>query len=272
MAAPLNAVVDALGELAPLAWAEEWDNVGLLIDPPGRRSVRRVLLTIDLTTAVCEEARRGKADLIVAYHPLIFAPLTRLVADVAVPRIVMQCVQAKMAVYSPHTALDAVAGGVNDWLADGLGAGERAPIARGPQHLDAALEVGQGREVVLARPVALATLVRRVRQHLGLARVRTAVADRHRAGRKVARVLLCAGAGGSVLAGRDADVLLTGEMRHHDVLAAVERGASVVLCEHTNTERGFLDVFARRLRRRLGKDVGVALARADAEPLRCSPG
>ena len=71
-----------------------------------------------------------------------------------------------------------------------------------------------------------------------------------------------------MLAGRDADVLLTGEMGHHDVLAAVERGANVVLCEHTNTERGFLRIFARRLRQRLGKDVAVALARADAEPLR----
>lgn len=267
MSAPLHRVVDALGELAPLGWAEDWDNVGLLIEPPGRTRVRRVLLTIDLTAAVCEEARRGKADLVVAYHPPIFSPLPRLRLDAAMQRIVMQCVQAKIAVYSPHTALDAVAGGVNDWLADGLGDGERAPIERGPQHRDAAPEVGQGRSVVLARPVAFSTLLRRIKQHLGLSHLRTAVPAEHRAGRKVERVLLCAGAGGSVLAGRDADVLLTGEMRHHDVLAAVERGASVVLCEHTNTERGFLPILARRLRQHLGPAVAVALARADVEPL-----
>ena len=86
----------------------------------------------------------------------------------------------------------------------------------------------------------------------------------------IERVACCVGSAGSLpfrLDLQPTDAIVTGEMRHHDVLAAIERGASVVLCEHTNTERGFLRIFARRLRQCLGADVAVALARADAEPL-----
>ena len=267
MAHPLSTVLDVLEDLAPLAWAEDWDNVGLLIEPPGRARVQRVLLAIDLTAAVFDEARRAKADMIVAYHPPIFAPLPRLTSSVAMQRVVMQCVQSKIAVYSPHTALDAAPGGVNDWLAGGLGAGRRAPLLRQSWHDAAPPQVGQGREVVLDRPVSLGTLIRQVKAHLGLKHLRVAKAAGHGTGTVVQRVCLCAGAGGSVLAQCSADVYLTGEMRHHDVLAAVERGTSVLLCEHTNTERGYLKVFARTLRRRLGRPVSVSVSRADAEPL-----
>ncbi len=267
MATSLSGVLDVLGEIAPLAWAEDWDNVGLLIEPPGRTRVQRVLLAIDLTMSVALEAKRAKADLVVAYHPTVFGTLKHLRLDVPIQRVVMECVQSKIAVYSPHTALDAAPGGVNDWLADGLGAGTRVPLQRGPWHADASDDVGQGRDVELARPVTFATLRRRIKEHLGLSHVRAAVAERHRGGAKIERVMLCAGAGGSVFAGRDADVYLTGEMRHHDVLAAVERGTSVILCEHTNTERGYLPVLAKELRRRLGRGCSVVVSRSDAEPL-----
>lgn len=265
MTRSLGDVVAALGELAPLQWAEEWDNVGLLVEPPGRRRVQRALLTIDLTAAVVDEARRRRAELVVSYHPPIFAPLPRLTTAEPMQEVVMQCVQAKIAVYSPHTALDAVAGGVNDWLADGLGEGERSVLQRGPMHADSSEEVGMGRAVSLARPVTAATLVRRLKAHLGVKSVRHAPAVG--TARKLRRVSVCAGAGGSVLAGHVADAWVTGEMRHHDVLAATERGVSVFLCEHTNTERGYLPVFARKLRRVLGSAVEVAVARADREPL-----
>jgi len=260
----LAQLVDVLEELVPLSWAEPWDNVGLLVQPRVVAEVASVLLTVDLTRAVVQEARRRRADMVVAYHPPLFEPLRRLLGTVASHDNVMQCIAAGIAIYSPHTALDAAPGGVNDWLADGLGSGERSGLM--PQSDDAD-GPAQGREIVLDRPVALATLIRRVKQHLGLERLRVAAAKRHDK-TDVRRVALCAGAGGSVLGGRDADVYLTGEMRHHDVLAAVERGTTVVLCEHTNTERGYLPVFAQQLRTRLGRGVKVTIAGADAEPLR----
>ena len=87
----LPTVLDVLDDVAPLAWAEDWDNVGLLVEPPGRARVQRVLLAIDLTAAVFDEARRAKVDLIVAYHPPIFAPLPRLTTGVAMQRVSFAC-------------------------------------------------------------------------------------------------------------------------------------------------------------------------------------
>jgi putative NIF3 family GTP cyclohydrolase 1 type 2 len=78
---------------------------------------------------------------------------------------------------------------------------------------------------------------------------------------------VCAGAGGSLFAPLfGPDLFLTGEMRHHDVRAKVEAGASVILCDHTNTERGYLPALARRVGA-LCPDVVVAISSEDRDPL-----
>ncbi len=125
--------MDVLEGLAPPGLAEPWDKVGLHVGdsrhPGGRgQNVRRGLLCIDLTEGVLAEAKRVKADLVVAYHPPIFEPLDRVTTEAVKSRIVYEAVRAGIAVYSPHTALDAAEGGVNDWLAEGLGKGEVRPI------------------------------------------------------------------------------------------------------------------------------------------------
>jgi len=114
-----------LAALAPTALAEEWDNVGLLI---GRRCdpVGRVLLAIDLTEKVLAEARRKRAEMVMAYHPPIFKPLAKLTGAAA--PTVLDAARANLAVYSMHTALDAAEGGTNDVLAEALGAAGAKPI------------------------------------------------------------------------------------------------------------------------------------------------
>jgi hypothetical protein len=128
---------------------------------------------------------------------------------------------------------------------------------------------GQGRSVELKRPAGVNELAERVRQHLGVSHVRVALAERHRKrGAKVKHVALCAGAGGSLLKDfREAEVYLTGEMRHHDILAAIADGISVILSEHTHTERGYLPVLKRQLSDLLGKTVTVEVSKRDREPV-----
>ncbi|MCA9289617.1 MAG: Nif3-like dinuclear metal center hexameric protein, partial [Phycisphaerales bacterium] len=118
---------DALATIAPTRHAADWDNVGLLV---GARdwAAARVLLTIDLTDAVLAEAVDAGVSMIVAYHPPLFAPFRRLTDEDPKQRLVLGAVRAGIAIHSPHTALDAAPGGVNDWLADGLGAGDRRAL------------------------------------------------------------------------------------------------------------------------------------------------
>lgn len=273
----LEAVLNALAEIAPLHRAAGWDNVGLLVEPLGADApVRRVLLTIDLTEPVLADAIAAEVDVVVAYHPPIFGGLKRLDRRVATQRVVIDAIRAGVAIYSPHTAADAAAGGVCDWLIDTVGAlSSRAAIepAKDAESGEAGVPVGMGRRGRLADGATLDTLVARIKAGLGLDHVRVAAAGRHRLGEAIHEVAVCPGAGGALfaalpMAGAAApELLLTGEMRHHDVLARVAAGTSVVLTDHTNCERGWLPTLRSRLRDRLGKAVDVVLAAADADPL-----
>jgi dinuclear metal center YbgI/SA1388 family protein len=380
MSLSLARAVGVLEELAPPAFAEEWDNVGLLLEPLGDRknereppSVRRALVTIDLTEAVLDEAFARDADLVVSYHPPVFRALKRLGPRGLAGRTLLRAARAGVAIYSPHTALDAAPGGVNDWLADGVGRGERTPLVDGSlldagaafkivtfvpaEHADAVanalgragagvigdytecssrtasvgtfhggagtnpavgqrgklehvdetrLEMvcpgralgavarvmrdvhpyeepawdvyplaarpragfGMGRGVTLETPVTLETLVARLKTQLGRASLRVAATPEQRAGKPVRRVACCAGSGGGVFERAPGfDVYVTGELSHHAVLARLAAGSSVVLAEHSSSERGYLPFYAAKLAELAGGALEVAVAERDHEPL-----
>jgi len=262
MTVSLPEVLAELERIAPLGLAADWDNVGLLVEPRPRAdaSVERIHLTIDLTEAVLEEAIERSTDLIVAYHPPIFAGLKRVTQRSPAERITLSLAQAGIFAYSPHTALDACRGGLNDWLVGAFGEGS----VRAIEPVDALGVEGQGRMLELSTPLLLSHAVARVKAHLKLAHVRVA-RPAHLDDPVIRRVAACAGAGGSVLAGVEADLLLTGEMRHHDILAQQARGASAIVCDHTNTERGYLPILAERLG--FGGAVEVTISERDADPL-----
>jgi len=265
MSTALSDIVPVLESIAPLRYAEDWDNVGLLVEPSrDGHAVHRVLLTIDLGEDVLEEAAERGAELVIAYHPPIFSGLKRLTQTHAGERVIVAALRGGIAVYSPHTALVAAPGGVNDWLADALGPGERAPLVPAS---DGAPGVGIGRSALLNDPLTLDVLVARVKAHLGLSFVRVAAAREHELGKPICRAAVCAGAGGSLFERlREPELYLTGEMRHHDVRSKVAAGASVILCDHTNTERGYLPLLARRIAERI-PSVDVTVSSRDRDPL-----
>jgi dinuclear metal center YbgI/SA1388 family protein len=125
----LRHVIDALEEIAPTRYAEAWDNVGLLVGDP-RQAVTRAIFCIDYTPAVAGEAAKENCDLVVAYHPVIFNPIKRLVAGGSY--VVFDAIRRGVAIYSPHTALDVAEGGTNDMLADAIGISSET---RGPLRL-----------------------------------------------------------------------------------------------------------------------------------------
>lgn len=256
----LAEVVDVLAEIAPLELAAEWDNVGLVLQPAARpRGVTRVLLTIDLTEAVVEEAVQWRADLVVAYHPPIFHGWKRLSAQDPRQRAALAAFAAGIAVYSPHTALDAAPGGIADWLCERLASGKA--IAG----LEPCGDGEFGRVLELTAATTVGALLPRIRRLLGVRRLRVALpaaGNRHR----VRRIAVAAGAGAAVLRSARADLWLTGELSHHDALGAVAAGTAVVLGEHSNTERPYLAVLQKRLRQPFGKALDVRLARRDRDP------
>ncbi|XP_076008324.1 NIF3-like protein 1 [Genypterus blacodes] len=126
---------------------------------------------------------------------------------------------------------------------------------------------GQGRLSILDQPVTVATAVQKMKSHLGLNHLRLALGVGQTLESTVSTVAVCAGSGASVLMGVRADLYVTGEMSHHEVLDAAAKGTSVILSDHSNSERGFLLVFRERLAVRLPDTVTVAVSQADKDPL-----
>ena len=261
--------IAALERFAPLDLAGDWDNVGLLLEstPTAETALDRGLLCIDLTPAVAQEAVEIGAQLVVSYHPPIFAGLKRIVRADPRATSLLQLIRHGISVHSPHTAADATAGGVNDWLVRALPKGSARILE--PTGGDPDGGTGQGRFVTLDAPTPLAALLPIIREHLGRPPLRLATpGGSDPADVPVRTVADCPGAGGSVIGGTGADLLWTGEMRHHDVLAATEAGHSVLLSEHTHTERGYLPELARALGAEPSlQGVSWSVSGRDADPL-----
>jgi len=106
----LPVVLEKLTEYASPSYAETWDNVGLLLEPSPPHVVEHVFLTNDLTEEVLEEAIDKRASLIVSYHPPIFSGIKRITQDRWKDRLVVKCMENRIALYSPHTSYDVVKG------------------------------------------------------------------------------------------------------------------------------------------------------------------
>ncbi|XP_037023447.2 NIF3-like protein 1 isoform X3 [Artibeus jamaicensis] len=126
---------------------------------------------------------------------------------------------------------------------------------------------GMGRICTLDEPVSLATMVERIKKHLKLSHIRLALGVGRTLASQVKVVALCAGSGSSVLQGAEADLYLTGEMSHHDILDAASQGINVILCEHSNTERGFLSDLQDMLSAHLKNKINIILSEIDRDPL-----
>ncbi len=203
---------------APFDTAEGWDNPGMLVGDP-HRAVTRVLVALDATAGAVDTAEAVGAELIVTHHPVIFAPLKRLTAD----SIPYRLAAAGIDLIAAHTNLDKAEGGVNDTLAARLGLTDVTVAA------DEYTRIGTLSEPMSARDFAA---------HVA-AVLDTAV--RYSGDKTVHTVAVCGGSGGDfMLRCADADAYVTGEVRHHEWLAAADR-INVIEAGHYATEVPVVD-------------------------------
>jgi len=237
-------VLPVLEAIAPPRLAEGWDNVGLLVGDP-QAQVFAALLAIDYTPAVAAEARAKGCSLVFAYHPPIFEGLKRVTA----PGPIFEAIRDGIALWSPHTALDVAEGGTNDFLADVLGLGARAPLRAPGAKAGPAPEgekLGIGRIGDLAQPVPRGELLARIRRGLGVSALLVAGPEEGSVRRVAAGAGACGNLVDDALAQR-AELYLTGELRHHDALKAARLGMTVVCALHSNSERAILPRIGARL-------------------------
>ena len=120
MEATVNDIIKVMDGIAPPNLAEPWDNVGLLV---GRSSntVKKLMVALDVSPEVVEQAVEHKVQMLVTHHPVIFDPIKKMTDRSWQHKLLLDCAENKIAVYSAHTSLDSVLGGVNDVLAEKIG-------------------------------------------------------------------------------------------------------------------------------------------------------
>lgn len=231
--ATVGTYYDAIDSFAPFATAETWDNVGLLIGSR-QMDVSRVLLALDVTGSVLEEAVALGANLIITHHPVIFTSISRLDGE----SLVYRAAAAGISVISAHTNLDIAKDGVNDALAQRLG-------LTGIRPLRAQGEPSLGRLGELPHPMGPHALAALVKERLDAPGVRYTCGDS-----AILTVVVCGGSGAELLGDArelGAQALVTGEAAHHWFLAAGEMGMTLVDGGHFATENPVLESLQQRL-------------------------
>ncbi|KAL8974322.1 MAG: hypothetical protein Q9197_001442 [Variospora fuerteventurae] len=351
-----RAVISSMRKLYPEALADKsFDNTGLLLEAPFdpiRRQMNSVLLTIDLTKRVADEAIERKDCVVVAYHPIIFKGLKSLTLADSQQQSLLRLALEGISVYSPHTAVDAASGGLADWLADIVTGhlpspepathtakqektqepipeeNEASANSEGKAHLDQPagekkrpqrprmsmqrtyskptypshkpvdasktdLEpscvdhtrsvispvegvegfegAGMGRLITFSEPQPLTHLVERIAHGVGSPKGFPLAIPQGKQVEdiQIRTVGVSAGSGHSILKGVEADLLFTGELSHHEALAATEKGQCVITLFHSNSERGYLSSVLREKLTNILKEEWERLRKevADAEEL-----
>lgn len=223
--AAVKDVFQALDRLAPFATQLEFDNAGFLV---GRSEgeVRKILVALDITRAVVEEAARWGAELIVSHHPVIFHPVKSITDRDVTGAILLALLEGRIAAICAHTNLDAARGGVNDCLAGVLELGDPVPFE----------EEGIGRIGQVHRTgLSAREYASFVKEKLGAAGVRFVDA-----GRPVERVAVGGGACGSMLhaaAAAGCDAFVTADVKYDVFLEARVLGISLMDAGHYATEQ-----------------------------------
>ena len=233
-------IISVIEEFAPLFLQENWDNSGLCIGSP-EDSVSSVLLGLDCTPELVDEAISCGADMIVTHHPLIFSGLKKISPEDKVGEAVIKAIKAGISIYAAHTSADKVIAGVSGAMAARLGLKDVAILDEDGD--------GTGLGVVGNLPEAMAAedVIRLVKDRFGLKAMR---ASRPVDG-MIERIALCGGSGGSLIkAARrsGAQLYISGDISYHNFFT--EDGFMIMDIGHYESEIEIVDILFSLLRKK----------------------
>ena len=218
--------------MIPEELREEWDNDGLMCSADASAEVHRVLCTLDVTEEVVDYAIERCFDLIISHHPLIFHPVRAMNEENHTARKLIKLIENGISVFSFHTRLDKVDGGVNDLLCDALGMYDTRILA--PDLI--------GRVGELDEEMTLEDFVCKVKMATGADIVK--YADGYN---RVKRVAVVGGDGKDYLSDAleaGADTFLSGRLSYNLMVEAAERGINLIEAGHFFTEQPVTEFFS----------------------------
>lgn len=247
----LREIINSIESVAPRSAQEAWDNSGMQVGDTGR-DIQSVLLTTDVTTDVVAEAIELGCQLIISHHPLLFHGLKQVCGQTPQARIVEMAIKHDIAIYSAHTNLDSVVGGINTTLAQKIGLTDIRLLT----------ESGLGAIGQLPEPINYPDLIGRIRDLLGCTYVRYTRPQKQ----MIQTVALCGGSGAEFIETaieQGADAYLTADCKYHEFQDADGR-IGLIDIDHWISERHAREIFRDILKT---LDLNVHISKKDKTPI-----
>jgi len=254
-------IANAIEDFAPLHLKESWDNPGLQVGDP-EMNVSAILLCLDVTEEILQEAIKRDCNMIVSHHPLIFGGLKRLTGATPIERIAADALRKNIAIYSAHTNLDSTFEGVSYEMAHILGLTDCRPLEPSTNGNET-----QGLGIVgNVSPTPKLEFLRKVRDAFEVKDLRYSAQT---PGIVVRKVALCGGSGGSLLSealASGADVYLCGDLKYHDFTTY---GTEILLADigHFESELCSRKILFRAIREQI-PDCVIYFSECERNPIR----
>ena len=236
-------VIEILEKQSPKSYACDWDNVGLLV---GRedKEIQKIYIALDATDEAIEEAIANGADMLLTHHPMIFKGMKRVTQEDFIGRRIIRLIQNDMVYYAMHTNFDVM--GMADLAADYLGISDTRVL-----EITSVSETGEegiGRYGSLKKEMTVRECCEEVKQAFSLENVKV-FGDLER---KVKTAAISPGSGRSVISNAlqaGVDVLITGDIDHHEGIDAVAQKLTVIDAGHYGVEHIFIPYMEQYLKR-----------------------
>lgn len=264
MSMNFNELVAEIEEIAPRELEEDWDNSGMQINM-GNKEVKRVLVTLEITKKVIEEAKNKNIDFIITHHPLMFHKIDVVDNNTITGNYIIDLIKLGISVYSAHTTFDDAFGGNNEYMAELIGLSR---IRRLKDKRPLVKEYVIGRMGNFREPCTMENACKIVEEALGIPGELKAVGDPNK---MIKTVGLCTGAGGEAMEAairNGCDLFITGDIRHHEAQVAREMGLCLIDAGHYGTERIFSENFAGKLRKNVSSKIEIFESEINVNPFK----
>lgn len=226
----VNNIINEMELLSPTYLKEDFDNVGLMVGDKNKE-VKKVLLALDCTLKVIEEAKKENVELIITHHPLIFKRPSSITTDTLQGKKIIELIKNDISLYSSHTNLDSVENGLNDTIVSILGF-DNSKILEKNKRDDKA---GLGRIVSLKESIQLEDLISKIKKSLNINNLRVVKGKD-----KVNKIAIINGSGqdfiGKAVA-LGADCIITGDTTYHFASDYKEMEISILDVGHFASEQ-----------------------------------
>ncbi len=265
MSPTVQDILDIIEKIAPASLAEPWDNVGLMIGNPSEQ-ITSILLGLDPTLSLLDEAAALGTNLLITHHPVIFHPLKSVHLGQPDGRFLQKALNSKINIISCHTNLDSVVRGVSDSLAIQMGLTDTEPLAG---QNSGEFPTGLGRIGNFNKPISPDDFIKRLKAACSPPWI-LAAGPRPE---KIERAAVCGGSCSELaeLAQQSgAQVFVTAEVKHNIARWAEEAGLWIIDAGHFSTENPAMSHFARYLAREADKNftgLEIKVTEKQAAPL-----